>query len=165
LQTGENMKTIFGLGAVIGLAAIALMPAIGSAAGYHGHGGGLMPPVVWKMLSPQQIKSAISADKTNLKDLHSAVRSARQQLTSDLVAGKDTTGDVKALETAQNNLLAEKVKLAQSILAKLSASQRTQAAQFVTQWQAMQAQQMQQRHALFQQFNGSTASPESGADQ
>jgi hypothetical protein len=159
------MKTIFGLGAVIGLAAIALMPAIGSAEGHHGHGGGLMPPLVWKMLPHQQVKAAILADKTNLENLHSAVQSARQQLTLDLVAGKDTSGDVTALETAQNNLLAEKVKLAQTILANLSAAQRTQASQFVTQWQAMQNQQMQQRHALFQQFNSGTASPESGADQ
>ncbi|HTW87504.1 MAG TPA: hypothetical protein VMD75_05820, partial [Candidatus Binataceae bacterium] len=130
------MKAIFGLGAVVGLAAIALMPAVGLAEGHRGHGG-LVPPVVWKMLSPQQIKSAISADRSNLKTLHQAVQTARQQLTSDLVAGKDTSGDVTALETAQNNMLAEKVKLAQSILANLSSSQRTQASQFVTQWQAL----------------------------
>ena len=158
------MKTIFGLGAVIGLAAIALMPATGFAEGHHGHGGGLMPPVVWKMLSHQQVKAAIAADKTNLQNLHSAVRSARKQLTLDLVAGKDTTGDITALETAQNRLLAEKVKLAQSILANLSAAQRTQASQFVTQWQAMEDQQTQQRHALFQQFNGSTANADSASD-
>lgn len=156
------MKTIFGWGAVIGAAAIALMPAVGLAQGFHGHGGGLVPPVVWKMLSPQQIKSAISADKSNLKNLHQAVQSARQQLTLDLVAGKDTSGDVTALENAQNNVLAEKVKLAQSLLTNLSASQRTQASQFVTQWQALEAQQIQQRHALFQQFSGSQ---NSGADQ
>jgi len=78
------MKTIFGLSAAIGLAAIVLMPAIGLAEGHHGHGGGLMPPVVWKMVSHEQVKSAIAADKTNLKNLHSAMRSVRRQLTLDL---------------------------------------------------------------------------------
>ena len=155
------MKRIFGLGAVIGLAAIALMPAIGSAAGHHGHRGGLMPPVVWKMLSRQQVKSAIEADKTNLQSLHSTLKSTRRQLTLDLIAGKDTTSDVQALKTAQNNMLAEKVKLAQTIMANLSASQRAQASQFVTQYQAMEDAQMQQRKALFQQFNAGTASTDS----
>lgn len=159
------MKTIFGLGAAIGLAAIVLMPAIGSAEGHRGHGSGLMPPVIWKMVSHQQVKSAMAAEKTNLKNLHSALSSARQQLTLDLVAGKDTTADVKALETAQNNMLAEKVKLAQTIMSNLTAAQRTQASQFVTQWQAMQEQQMQQRQALFQQFNGAANSEGGGADE
>jgi hypothetical protein len=159
------MKTIFGLTAALGLAAIALIPAIGSAQEYHhGHGGQLMPPVVWKMVSHQQVKAAIMADRTNLKNLHEAMRSARQQLTLDLVAGKDTTADVTALETAHNNMLAEKVKLAKTILSNLSTAQRSQATEFVTQWQSMQDQQMQQRHALFQKFNSAATSNNAGAD-
>ncbi|HUY18710.1 MAG TPA: hypothetical protein VMV15_05745 [Candidatus Binataceae bacterium] len=157
------MKTIFGLTAALGLAAIVLMPAIGSAQGHHGHDGQLMPPVVWKMVPHQQVKAAIMADRTNLKNLHEAMRSARQQLTLDLVAGKDTTADVTALETAHHNMLAEKVKLAKTILSSLSAAQRSQATKFVTQWQAMQDQQMQQRHALFQKFNGAATSDKAGA--
>ncbi len=152
-----------GLGLVaFGLMAILVTSGMGLAEGHHGHGG-LMPPIVWKMLSHDQIKSAIAGDKTNLKNLHTAVRSARKQLTLDLVSGKDSSvigTDQAALETAQNNLLAEKVKLAQTILANLSASQRSQVSQFVTQYQAMQEQQMQQRHALFQKFGGSTAGAE-----
>ncbi|GEM_PF-2297670 len=152
------MKRILGLVAFSWMALL-VTAGTGLAEGHHGHGG-LMPPIVWKMMSPDQIKSAISADKTNLKNLHMAVWNARNQLTLDLVSGKDSsviTADQTALETAQNNLLAEKVKLAQTILANLSSFQRSQVTQFVAKWQAMQQQQRQQREALFQQFNGNTA--------
>ena len=56
------MKALFGLSAALGLAAIVLMPAIGSAEGYHGHGDRLVPPAGWEMVSAQQDKAAIMAD-------------------------------------------------------------------------------------------------------
>ena len=111
-------------------------------------------------MSPDKIRSALATDKTNLQNLHAAVRNASNQLTLDLVSGKDKstiTADQTALQIAQNNLLGEKVKLVQSLLANLSASQRTQAALFVTQRQALRQQQSQQRQALFQKFGGSAA--------
>jgi len=59
---------------------------------------------------------------------------------------------VQALETAQNNLLVEKVKLAQNILSNLSATQRTQVSQFMTQLASMKQSQHQQMAQLLQQF-------------
>ena len=148
------------LGSVaFGSMAILIMAGTGFAEGQRHHGG-LVPPIVWTMVSPDQIRSALATDKTNLQNLHAAVRNASNQLTLDLVSGKDTstiTADQTALQIAQNNLLGEKVKLARSLLANLSSSQRTQAAQFVTQWQALRQQQSQQRQALFQQFGSNTA--------
>ncbi len=152
------MKRLQVSGVVLGLLAAALISGAAYAQGFGHRGGheGLLPPMVGHMVSRQQIRSAIAADKTNLRNLHSALKTARQQLEDDLIAGNSAKAatDLQALETAHNNMLAEKVKLAQTIVASLSPAQRTQAAQFVTQWRSMQEQQMQQRKQLFQQFGG-----------
>jgi hypothetical protein len=158
------MKRVYGSGLVIGLltAVLAAGVAYGHGFGGHGHGGGfgdsdLVPPVVGMIAGHSAIHSAIAADKTNLHNLYSQVRTAHQNLVQDLAAGKDTGADVTALENAQNALLAEKVKLAQGIFASLSATQRTQVSSFMTQWSAMKQSQQQARMALFQQFGGSQA--------
>jgi len=152
------MKRLQVSAVVIGLLAAALISSLAYAQGFGHRGGhqGLLPPMVTHMVSRQQIRSAIAADKTNLRNLHSALKTARQQLEDDLIAGNSskTATDLQALETAHNNMLAEKVKLAQTIVANLSPAQRAQVAQFVTQWRSMQEQQMQQRKQLFQQFSG-----------
>jgi hypothetical protein len=156
------MKRVYGSGLVIGLltAVLASGFAYGHGFGGHGHGGGesdLVPPVVEMIAGHGAIHSVVAADKTNLHNLYSQVQTAHQQLVQDLAAGKDTTTDVQALHTAQNNLLAEKVKLAQSVFAGLTATQRTQVSQFLTQWTAMKQSQQQARMALFQQFGASRA--------
>lgn len=157
------MKTVYGSGVAIGL----LMAALVSGAAYaqefghgpgHGHDG-LVPPIVRRMISPEQMHAAMAADKTNLRNLYSQVHKARQQLVQDLVAGKDAASDLQALKTAQNNLLAEKVKLAQNILGKLSTAQRAQVSQFVTQWNSMEQSQRQQRMQLLKQFGPSKDAP------
>ncbi len=151
------MKRIYGSSLVIGLVVAALASGIAYGQGPgHGHGhGSLVPWIVHRMITPQQMHSALAAEKGTLKTLYSQVHSARQQLSQDLVAGKDTTTDVANLETAQNNLLAEKVKLAQNILSNLTAAQRTQVAQFMTQLSSMKQSQHQQMTQLLQQFGGS----------
>lgn len=151
------MKRVYGSSLVIGLVMAALVSGIAYGDGPgHGHGhGSLVPWIVHRMITPEQMHSAVAAEKTNLKTLYSQVHSARQQLTQDLVAGKDTSNDVQALQTAQNNLLAEKVKLAQNILSNLSTAQRSQVSQFLTQWSSMKQSQRQQTAQLLQQFGSS----------
>ncbi len=157
------MKRVYGSGFAIGLLMAALISGMAYAEGFgHGPGRGhdaLVPPIVRRMISPEQMHAAVAADKTNLKNLYSQVKTARQQLIQDLVAGKDATSDVQALSTAQNNLLAEKVKLAQTILGNLSAAQRAQVSQFMTQWSSMEQSQRQQRMQLLQQFGAPRPSP------
>ena len=77
----------------------------------------------------------------------------KEQLENDLVAGKDTTADVQALQTARNNMLAERVKLAQQVVALLSPAQRTQVSQFMTQWRSLKQQEFQ----LFKQYSGNAS--------
>ncbi len=157
------MKRVYGSGIMIGFLMTALVSGMAYGQGFgHGHGGGhggLVPPIVRRMISPEQMHAAIAADKANLKNLYSQVHTARHQLVQDLVAGKDTTSDVQALTTAQNNLLAEKVKLAQNILGNLSTAQRTQVSQFMTQWSSMEQSQRQQRMQLLKQFGPSNGDP------
>ncbi len=148
------MKRLFGLSVAGGLLAATLLSGAAYAHGFgHGHGM-LVPPIIGSMVSHDQIRAVFEGDKTNLQNLHSQVRTAREQLENDLIAGNNTTSDVQAVQTAENNLLAEKVKLAQQILALLSPSQRTQVSQFMTQWRSLQSQQMQ----LFQQYGGPSQS-------
>ena len=108
------------------------------------------------------MRTIFQAEKGTLQNLHSQVRTARQQLETDLIAGNSTATDLQTLQTAQNGLLAEKVKIAQEVLASLSPTQRTQVSQFVTQWRSLKAQQMQ----LFKQYGGgpeASSSPSSGS--
>lgn len=144
------MKGRFALGVAGGLFAIALVSGAAYAHGFGGGHHGLIPPIVGHLVSHDQMHAIFEADKGNLKSLHSAARSANEQLENDLIAGKDTTADLQAVQTAQNNLMAEKVKLAQQILATLTPQQRTQVSNFMTQWRALKQQQWQ----LFQQFGG-----------
>lgn len=156
------MKRIYGSSLMVGMVMAAMVSGIAYANGPtrgHGHGS-LVPWVVKKMVTPQKIHSAVAGEKANLKSLYSQVHSATQQLSQDLVAGKDTTADVQALETAQNNLLAEKVKIAQNILSNLSAAQRTQVAQFMTKLSALKQSQHKQMAQLMQHFGGSQSSEE-----
>ncbi len=154
------IKTIYGRSVVAGLLTAGLVSGIAYGQGFggwHGPHGSLVPPIVGRLIGHDQIRSAIAADKTNLKNLFSQVHKARQQLVSDLVAGNDPTSDAKALGSAQSNLLAEKVKLAQNILGKLTPAQRTQVSQFLTQWNSLEESQRQQRIQLLQQFGGAGA--------
>jgi hypothetical protein len=100
--------------------------------------------MVWKMVSPQQLQAAIAADKSNLQSLIGAAQHA-QSADRRSGAGNDTTVDVQALETARNNMLAEKVKLAQTIMGNLSSAQRQQVASFVSQYQQLEQSQQQAR--------------------
>ena len=154
------MKRLFGL-SICG-ALLAGVVAVGTA---HAHGFGgdhhnLVPPIVGHMVSHDQLHAIFAAEKGNLETLHSQMKTAREQLENDLVAGKDTTADVQTVQTAQNNMLAEKVKLAQQIMATLTPAQRTQVAQFMTQWRALKQQQWQ----LFQQYGGGTQAPQGGGE-
>src|SRR5215469_15870873 len=144
------MKRRFGLSVASGVLAVALVSGAAYAHGFGEGHHGLIPPIVGHLISHDQMRAIFEADKSNLKTLHSAARTAHEQLENDLIAGKDTTADLQALQTAQNNLMAEKVKLAQQILATLTDKQRTQVANFMTQWRALKQQQWQ----LFQQFGG-----------
>lgn len=155
----KTMKRIYASGLVMGLAVVAIVSGIAYGDGMgHGHGhGSLVPWIVHRMVTRDQMHAAISSEKSNLKSLYSAVHTARQQLTQDLVAGKDTTADVTNLETAQNNLLAEKVKIAQNILSNLTSAQRTQVSQFMTQFSAMKQSQHQQMAQLMQQFGAGSS--------
>ncbi len=150
------MKRVYGLSVVVGLLITAIATALAYGQGFGpGSGprhGSLVPWVVGRMIPRDQMRSIVEADKTNLKNLHSQVHTARQQLIQDLVAGKDIASDMQTLESAQNSLLAEKVKLAQNILGKLSPSQRGQVSQFLTQWNSMEESHRQQRMQLLQQF-------------
>lgn len=144
------MKRRFALSVAGGVLAVALVSGAAYAHGFGGGHHGLIPPIVGHLVSHDQMRAIFEADKGNLKSLHSAARTAREQLENDLIAGKDTTADLQAVQTAQNNLMAEKVKLAQQILATLTPAQRTQVSNFMTQWRALKQQQWQ----LFQQFGG-----------
>ena len=142
------MKRRFALSVAGGLLAVALLSGAAYAHGFGGDHHGLIPPIVGHLVSHDQMRAIFEADKGNLKSLHSAERAANEQLENDLIAGKDTTADLQAVQTAQNNLMAEKVKLAQEILATLTPEQRTQVSNFMTQWRALKQQQWQ----LLQQY-------------
>jgi len=150
------MKNFYGRIFAVVLATAAAVSGIAYAEGFgagHGHGhGSLVPWIVRRMVTREQMRSAVAAEKPTLKKMHSEVRRARERLTQDLVAGKDTTADVQALETAQNNLLAEKVKLAQNILKNLSADQRKQVTEFTTKLRSMRKSQHEQMSKLMQQY-------------
>lgn len=148
-----------GLGAVMLATALIASAASAQAFGPRRFGGGIVPPAVFRMIPPQQVHSIIAADKQNLMTLHQALRAAHEQLVQDLVNGKDTANDITALETARNNLLQEKVKLANQILSNLSSSQRTQLASFLQQWSTLQQTQRQQRMQLFQQLGSDVTTP------
>lgn len=149
------MKRLFGWSVAGGLLAAALLSGAAYAYGFGGggHHHSLVPPIVGSMVSHDQLRSIFEADKTNLHNLHSQARAAREQLETDLVAGKDTAADIQALQTAQNNLLTERVKLAQQVLANLSPAQRTQVSQFMTQWRSLKQQEWQ----LFKQYGSGSA--------
>jgi Spy/CpxP family protein refolding chaperone len=125
----------------------------------YGYGKGygsdaLLPRIVGRILQPaqkQQIHSLLAADKSNLKNLRAQVHAAQEKLNDDLLAGNDISSDLQQLETAQNQLLAERVSLEQKIVANLSPTQRQQISQFRTQWRSLHEQQQQ----LLQQFGGS----------
>ena len=144
------MKLRLGLSVAGGVLAGALVSGAAYAHGFGGGHHGLIPPIVGYLVSHDQMRAIFEADKSNLRSLHSAARSANEQLENDLIAGKDTTADLQAVQTAQNNLMAEKVKLAQQVLATLTSQQRTQVSNFMTQWRALKQQEWQ----LFQQYGG-----------
>jgi len=151
------MKWVYGSSLVIGLVMAALVSGIAYGDGpKHGRGhDSLVPQIVRSMVTRKQMHSVIAAEKSTLKTLYSQVHSARKQLSQDLVAGNDTTADVTNLQAAQNNLLVEKVKIAQAILSNLSTAQRSQVSQFMTQLSSMKQSQHQQMAQLLQQFGGS----------
>jgi len=161
------MNRILGKGLMICLAITALA-GTASANGFgHGRGhGGLVPMIVRQYLTPQQIQAALASSKGDMHSLHSAERTARQTLEDDLIAGNSGAiqTDIQALETAQNNLLQEKVTVGQALLANLSATQRTQVSQFVTAYRAMEQQNAENRKALFQKYGiGWNAATTSGS--
>jgi|HubBroStandDraft_1064217.scaffolds.fasta_scaffold441851_1 hypothetical protein len=143
---------------VIGLATAGLATAgvaYGEGFGHgHGHDRGLVPMIVHQYVTHDQMKAAYEANGAALKSDFSAVKAARQQLETDLIAGNSSAvqTDVQTLQTAQNNLLQEKVTIAEAILANLSSSQRTQVGNFVTAYRSMEQQNAASRKALFQQY-------------
>lgn len=146
------MKKMYGLGLVFGVA----LALIGSGVAYsYGKGdNALLPKVVGRILQPdqkQQIHSLLAADKSNLKNLRAQLRAAREKLNDDLLAGNDTSSDLQQLETAQNQLLTERVSLEQKMVAILTPTQRQKISQFRSQWRSLHDQQQQ----LLQQFGGS----------
>ena len=153
------MKRLFGLSICTALLAVVVAAGTARAHGMGGHHN-LVPPIVGHMVSHDQLRSIFQSEKENMQTLHSQLRTAHEQLEDDLVGGKDTTADVQALQTAQNNMLAEKVKIAQQILASLTPAQRTQVAQFMTQWRSLKQQQWQ----LFQQYGGASEAPQGGSE-
>jgi hypothetical protein len=154
------MKRRFALSVAGGVLTVALVSGAAYAHGFGGDHHGLIPPIVGHLVSHDQMRAIFEADKVNLKALHSAARSANEQLENDLIAGKDTTADLQAAQAAQNALLAEKVKLAQQVLATLSSQQRTQVSNFMTQWRALKQQQWQ----LLQQYGGAPQAPQGSGD-
>jgi hypothetical protein len=154
-----KMNRVFGKFIVIGLATAGLATAgIAYAQGFghgHGHGhGGLVPPIVRQYVTHDQFKAAFGPNAAALKSDFSAVKTARQQLETDLIAGNSSAvqTDVQTLETAQSNLLQEKVTIAEAILANLSSTQRTQVGNFVTAYRNLEQQDAASRKALFQQY-------------
>lgn len=144
---------------VIGIATAGLTTAgIAYAQGFghgHGHGhGGLVPPIVRQYVTHDQFKAAYEANGAALKSDYSAVKTARQQLETDLIAGNSSAvqTDLQTLETAQNNLLQEKVTVAEAILVNLSSTQRTQVGNFVAAYRSLEEQNAANRKALFQQY-------------
>jgi hypothetical protein len=153
------MKRAFGRFLAIGLATAGLATAgLAYAEGFghgHGHGhAGLVPPIVRQYVTHEQFKAAFEPNAATLKSDYGAVKTARQQLENDLIAGNSgaVQTDVQTLQTAQNSLLQEKVTVAQAILANLNSTQRTQVASFVAAYRNLQQQNEESRKALFQQY-------------
>jgi murein L,D-transpeptidase YcbB/YkuD len=153
------MNRVFGKFVVIGLATAGLATAgIAYAQGFghgHGHGhDGLVPLIVHQYVTHDQIQAVYEANGATLKSDFSAVKAARQQLETDLIAGNSSAvqTDVQTLESAQSTLLQEKVTIAEAILANLSSTQRTQVGNFVTAYRTLQQQDAASRKALFQQY-------------
>ena len=152
------MNKVFGRLLVIGLATAGMATAgmayaDGFGHGGHGHGN-LVPMIVRHYVSHDQIQAAVAPNAATLKSDYSAVKSARETLENDLIANNSSAiqNDIQSLETAQNNLLQEKVTVAEAILANLSSSQRTQVGNFVTAYRSLEQQNRQSRQALFQQY-------------
>jgi hypothetical protein len=150
------MNKVFGRLLVVGVATAGLATAGFAYADGFGHANG------------HQIKAAIAPNAAALKSDYGAVKTARQSLENDLIAGNSNAvqTDVQALETAQSNLLLEKVTVAQAILANLSSAQRTQVGSFVSAYRAMELQNRQNRETLFQQYGigwGANGSPETSS--
>ncbi|MGH7934122.1 MAG: hypothetical protein ACREQN_13305 [Candidatus Binataceae bacterium] len=152
------MRKLSGAGVMVTLLAVALVSggvAYGQGFG-HGHGhGALVPWPVHHMVSSEQAHAVMAKEKDNLKSAYQAVHAARQKLVEDLVANNNTADDVSALETAQNALLQEKVKVAGEMMSGLSSAQRQQASKFLNDWNSLRQTQRQQRLALFQELGAS----------
>jgi hypothetical protein len=157
LEKKENkMNRVFGRFLVIGLATAGLTTGgLAYAQGFgHGHRhGSFLPPIVHQYVTHEQLQAVFQQYGPTLKTDVEAVRTARQTLETDLIAGNsNVSSDVTALQTAQGNLLQEKVTVAQAVLANLSSSQRTQVGNFVTAYRALEQQDAANRKALFQQY-------------
>jgi len=167
------MNRVFGKFLVIGLATAGLgIAGMAYAQGFghgHGHRGGLVPPIVRQYVTHEQFQAVFQQYGPTLKGDAQAVRSARQTLETDLIAGNsNVSSDVTTLQTAESNLLQEKVTVAQAILANLSSSQRTQVGNFVAAYRALQLQDAADRKALFQQYgigSGSSSSSDSSSSE
>jgi hypothetical protein len=163
------MKKAFGRLLVIGLATTGLATAgIAYAQGFgHGHRhGGLVPPIIHQYVTHEQMQAVYQQYGPTLKTDMQAVKAAREQLETDLIAGNSSAvqTDEQTLENAHNTLLQEKVAAAEAVLANLSSSQRTQVGNFVTAYRGMEQQDRENRRALFQQYGitwggGPEASP------
>jgi Spy/CpxP family protein refolding chaperone len=159
---------------VIGVATAGLATAgIAYAQGFGGHGhhhGSFLPPIVHQYVTHEQMHAVFQQYGPTLKSDMEAVKTARQTLETDLIAGSSNVpNDVTALQSAQNTLLQEKVTVAQAVLANLNSSQRTQVGNFVTAYRSMEQSNEASRKALFQQYgigwggsdsSSATSSPE-----
>jgi len=123
------MKRWNSMGAVAGLVATTLFSGAAFAAGTVSLRGSMVPRGVASVASPEKVQGIFDADQDNLRNLRSQARTARQQLEADMLAGKSTAGDLQALETAQNKILAERVKLAEQVVGSLTPEQRAQVAE------------------------------------
>jgi hypothetical protein len=149
------MHRVFGRFLLIGLATIGLATAgVAYAEGFgHRHNHGFLPRILRQYVTHEQMRAVFQQYGPKLKTDIEAVKTARQSLETDLIAGNSNVpNDLTALQTAHNNLLQEKVTIAQAILANLSQSQRTQVGNFVNAYRAMEEQDAANRKALFQQY-------------
>lgn len=114
-----------------------------------------------RILEPQQkaqVHSLLNSRRGAFAALHARIRSARQKLMDDLLAGKDTSADSKELSAAQSAMLAERINIAKAVVARLTPAQRQQITEFIAKWRALREQQAR----LFREFGkaGSAGQPD-----
>lgn len=143
----------------VGVGAYGMASAYGGGHGHfhgHGHGGGLFLLAKAAGISHTDIRTAFQNDATKLQGDHAALKTARENFINCLLSSSNTSAtscstQASALVTAKQTAETDKLALWEGLFA--SAPNKANAANVLTQLQALRA----QRKQIMQQAFGSNA--------